>query len=237
MTSDTGKHPLPTEFFNREMAARYDERNSKLSPVSDCMHFLFRLVLEDLPPDARILSVGAGTGAEILSLSNAFPGWQFVAVDPSGPMLDVCRARLEDAGVMDRCEVVQGEVHDIADGDTFDAVLAIMVAHFIDREKRQRFYQASHARLRPGGFFVSTEISYDLASPEYPSMLENWGRIQSRMGATPDSLKTLPETLRNVLTVIAPDETENLWRDAGFARPICFFQALMARGWYAQKTG
>jgi len=234
MAPKPDNRPSPSEFFNPEMAARYDERNSGLSPIADCIHFLFRLTLQDLPANARVLCIGVGTGAEILSLSKAFPGWQFVGVDPSGPMLDVCRTRLGNAGVMDRCELVHGEVHDIPENESFDAALAIMVAHFVERDERPRFYRAIHDRLRTGGYFVSTEISYDLGSAQYPSMLENWGRIQSLMGATPASLEKLPETLRNVLTVISPDETEAFWKAAGFERPVSFFQAFMARGWYAQ---
>lgn len=39
--------------------------------------------------------MGVGTGAEILSLSSAYPEWTFVGMDSSVSMLDVCRARLE----------------------------------------------------------------------------------------------------------------------------------------------
>ena len=56
-------------FFNREIAEAYDRRNSALAPISDALHFLMRLVLADLPIDARVLCVGMGTGAEILSLA------------------------------------------------------------------------------------------------------------------------------------------------------------------------
>ncbi|MEE2565085.1 class I SAM-dependent methyltransferase [Hyphobacterium marinum] len=226
----------PGDFFNAEMAARYDERNSKLSPISDCMHFLFRLALENLPETARILCVGVGTGAEILSLSKARPGWRFVGVDPSGSMLDVCREQLHKAGILDRCDLVEGEVHDILAPEAFDAVLTIMVAHFVDQDERPRFYRAIHDRLRPGGCYVSTEISHDLDAADFPSMLTNWGRIQSLMGANPDSLNALPDTLRNVLAVVSPADTEALWRQAGFDQPVCFFQAFMARGWYGWKN-
>ena len=50
-------------FFNQEMADAYDRRNSALKPISDGLHFLMRLVLNDLPADARLLCVGVGTGA------------------------------------------------------------------------------------------------------------------------------------------------------------------------------
>ena len=140
-------------FFNQEMADAYDRRNSALKPISDGLHFLMRLVLNDLPADARLLCVGVGTGAEILSLASACPGWTFVGVDPSAEMLAVGRHRLEQAGVLDRCELIQGYVDDVQDAG-FDAALSLLVAHFVKREDRPGFYAAVHDRLKPGGHFV-----------------------------------------------------------------------------------
>jgi SAM-dependent methyltransferase len=78
------------DFFNREASRAYDDKNSKLAPISENMHFLIRLVLKGLPPRSRVLCVGVGTGAEILSLFRAFPDWTFLGVDPSAEMLKVC---------------------------------------------------------------------------------------------------------------------------------------------------
>lgn len=228
-------HATAAELFNRELADAYDRRNSALAPVSDGLHFLLRLVLADLPADARILCVGVGTGAEILSLAKANPGWSFVGVDPSEDMLAVGRHRLEQAGVLDRCRLVHGYVDD-APRDGFDAVVSLLVAHFIKREDRLAFYSAIHDRLKPGGYFASAEISGDLDAPDFPDVLEDWKRIQVLMGATPESLAKLADTLRNALSVLSSAETEALWRAAGFPQPVPFFQAFMIRGWHAQRA-
>lgn len=224
-----------SEFFNQEMATHYDERNANLSDIGDNLHFLVRLVLGDLPPHARILCVGVGTGAEILSLAKANTQWSFVGLDPSAPMLDVCRERLQQANLGDRCQLVHGDISCLSKDPEFDAVLSILVAHFIERHDRIDFYQGIHNRLKSEGYFVSAEISYDLNSSTFPTMLKNWERVQTLMGATPDSLKTLQDTLRNTLSVLSPDETETLLRNTGFDHPIQFFQAFMIRAWYAKK--
>lgn len=224
----------PTNFFNQDMADAYDRRNSALAPISDNLHFLMRLVLADLPAEARVLCVGVGTGAEILSLAKAYPGWSFVGVDPSEEMLAVGRHRLEQAGVLRRCELIQGYVQD-APAEGFDAVVSLLVAHFIKSEDRGAFYAAIHDRLKPGGRFVSAEISGDLDAPEFSEMLEDWKRIQTLMGATPESLAKLGGMMRDVLGVVPPAETETLWRAAGFRQPIPFFQAFMIRGWHAVR--
>lgn len=221
-------------FFNQEIADAYDRRNSGLRPISDSLHFLMRLVLADLPAEARVLCVGVGTGAEILSLAAAFPRWTFVGADPSAEMLAVGAHRLTEAGVMDRCDLVHGYVEDVVETG-FDVVVSLLVAHFIRRQGRPAFYAAIADRLKPGGRFVSAEISSDLDAPEFPAMLADWKQVQTLMGATPDSLAKLEAGLRDVLGVLPVAETEALWRNAGFALPVPFFQAFMIRGWHATR--
>jgi tRNA (cmo5U34)-methyltransferase len=223
------------DFFNQDMAKRYDERNSKLAAISDSLHFLTRLVLADLPARASILSVGVGTGAEILALARAQPSWTFVGVDPSLEMLEVCRHRLAQQGMSERCELIHGHAQDAPKGPRFDAALSMLVAHFIAREARSGFYSAILERLKPEGYFVSAEISADLDGPEFPAMLKNWEQVQALMGATPESLRTLDNTLRHALNVVSPAETTALWQESGFSAPVQFFQAFMIGGWYAQK--
>jgi tRNA (cmo5U34)-methyltransferase len=226
----------PPDFFNAQAAQHYDERNGKLSRISDCLHFLIRLTLRDLPSHARILCVGAGTGAEILSLAEAFPNWRFVALDPSLSMLDVCRDRLKNAGLADRCELVHGYVQDLPAKADCDAVLSVLVAHFVKREDRPGFLRHMVDHLRMGGTLVTAEISFDLDSADFPSMLKGWEAVQEQMGATPESLAALPKVLREVLTVLSPAETEELLRRSGIDSPVRFFQAFMISAWHGRRA-
>ena len=220
-------------FFDQEMATHYDERNSQLSPMSENLHFLMRMVLRDVPERADILCIGVGTGADIFALATAFPNWRFVGVDPSPDMLEVCRQKLEAAGLAERCELVQGHLADLSDR-RFDAIVSLLVAHFVSAGERPAFYSGSRDRLKPGGIYVSAEICFDLDSPQFPSALENWKQVQIMMGATPASLDKLPTMLRDTLTVLSPEVTETLARKAGLGLPVWFFQAFLIRGWYSR---
>ena len=221
-------------FFSQEVADAYDRRNAGLKPIADSLHFLMRLALAGCPADARVLCVGVGTGAEILSLAQAFPDWSFVGVDPSVEMLGVGRHRLTEAAVMDRCELIEGYVEDVPERG-FDIVVSLLVAHFVRDDARPAFYSAIHERLKPGGTFLSAEISADLDAPTFPAMLDDWKQVQALMGATPESLAKLGDMMRNVLGVVSPTATETLWREAGFPYPVPFFQAFMIRGWHATR--
>jgi tRNA (cmo5U34)-methyltransferase len=229
------KEKEPTDFFTKELAERYDERNKNLSPISDNLHFLIRLILKDLPEKAKILSVGAGTGAEIIALAKHFPEWSFVAVEPSLAMLEVCKEKVQEAGIQERFEFFHGYAKDFDDGENFDAALAILVGHFVKKEERVSFYKSLVSRLKAGGYFINAEISYDLNSPEFPKILKGWEQVQRLMGATPDSSAGLPKQLKEVLTVLPPEEVKSLICEADIELPVRFFQALMICGWYGVK--
>jgi tRNA (cmo5U34)-methyltransferase len=226
----------PADFFTEELAKRYDERNSRLAPISESLHFLMRLILEDCPTNSRVLSVGAGTGADILALAEAFPRWSFVATDPSLSMLNVCRERMKSAGLLDRCEFVHGFAHDVPIESEFDIATALLVGHFVKHEDRPSFYREVVDRVRVGGCFLNAEISFDLSSETYPFMIRNWQAIQRLMGATDESLKAVPQQLREVLTVLSPDEVDAILVDSGIGTPVRFFQAFMISGWYGIRT-
>lgn len=226
----------PPDFFTKEASQSYDEKNSKLSPISDGLHFLIRLALSDVPARARVLCVGVGTGAEILSLAKSNPEWTFLGVDPSTSMLEVCGERLKAAGIAERCELVHGYVQDAPVGENFDVALSVLVAHFVKRDERLEFLKNMSARLKTGGVLVNAEISYDLETPEFPAMLKDWEQVQALMGGTPESLAKLPQILREVLTVLPPEETETLLHLAGIAEPVRFFQAFMIHAWHGKKA-
>lgn len=114
--------------------------------------------------------------------------------------------------------------------------LSILVAHFLKREERLKFYRAMSNRLYPNGILIDTEISYDLDAQEFPLMLKNWESIQSLMGATPESIANLSRVLRDMLSVLPPIEVEQMLRQSGIQLPVRFFQSFMISGWYGTKT-
>ncbi|MBX3020122.1 MAG: class I SAM-dependent methyltransferase [Bdellovibrionales bacterium] len=225
-----------TEFFDKSPSGAYDERNRKLAPISDNLHFLTGLALKGLPADARILCVGVGTGAEILGLAHAYPGWTFDGVEPSAAMLDDCRKRLDQAQLLSRCQLFKGYLSEFVSTQKYDAVLCVLVMHFVrDISERAKMFQDMAGRLNPGGMLVNAEISYDLSAEKFPDILEKWKQVQILMGATQESLDQLPKMLRDQLLILPPAKTEELIRAAGFSEAIQFFQSFLIHAWYARK--
>ena len=229
------KRNMREEFFDKQASESYDQRIKPIAPIIDNLHFLIRLILKDLA-DPHILCVGVGTGTEILELARAFPSWRFTGIDPSASMLDVCRRRLHQADLLTRCELYHGYLSDLPKIERFDAILCLLVAHFIkDSRERQALFSEMTARLKTAGYVIHAEISYDLSAAEFPDIGEKWKALHRVAGASEERVENILKTLQEDVAVLPPASTEHLFRNSGLPMPIPFFQSLLIRAWYAQK--
>ncbi len=225
-----------SKFFDKKSSDSYDERARKIGAISDNLHLLIRIILDDLPADARILCVGVGTGTEIIHLAAAHPGWMFTGVDPAAAMLDVAREKLAENGLQNRCTLIHGYVADVPAGEHFDAVLCLLVTHFLkDDKERQGIFDAMAARLKKGGMLVTADISDDTDSAAFDDIFEKWKTMHRFAGAAEDRLDKIRDDLRNHVSILPPASIETFYRNSGFARPVQFFQSLLIKAWYARK--
>ncbi len=232
MQSSTDSDDLPA-LFDESQAATYDSRFEKLARLRDALQLVTRLVLSSLPDNAHVLCVGAGTGAELLYLAEAYPGWRFTAVDPSGPMLKRCRARAEKAGIASRCEFHEGIVADLNDEAVFDGATALLVSQFVmDETARTEFFQAISNRLRPGAPLMTADLATD--SLDGP-LMELWKRAWLHADIPAENVALMREMLGRAVAVLPPADVAALIEAGGFEAPLLCFQTLMIHGWTATK--
>ena len=155
----------PSVAFDHAHAAAYDARFAKLAAMRDALHLLIGAVFADLPAEARILCVGAGTGQELIYLTQKFPRWRFAVVEPSAPMLEVCRRKAGECGITPRCVFHEGTLDSLPPSAGFDAATSLLVSQFIlEPEARAGFFRAIAQPLRPGGYLASADLATDTAS-------------------------------------------------------------------------
>ncbi|MBL0094556.1 MAG: class I SAM-dependent methyltransferase [Piscinibacter sp.] len=222
--------------FDRQ-AATYDQQWSKLVALRDCLHLLLGSVFATLPPAARILCVGAGTGAEIQLLAERYPGWFFTAVEPSPAMLSACRERAEAQGYAQRCRFHEGYLDSLPADQPFDAATSFLVSQFIlNRQERAAFFRAIAERLRPGGLLASSDLASDLTSAAQQDLLEVWFRTMATAEPSTEALQRLREAYERDVGVLPPAEVEAIIRCGGFDAPVQFFQAGLIHAWYSKRT-
>lgn len=218
-------------------AATYDRQWERMAPLRDCLHMLMEAVFTELPDNARVLCVGAGTGAELVQLAQAFPGWTFTAVDPSEAMLAICKQRTEELGLSERCAFHAGYIDTLETPASFDAATAILVSQFLlDKVARTRFFQNIADRLVPGGILVSADLSAKLSSPSGAALMEVWLRVMKAGGLDEEALNRMRDAYSRDVAVAPAEDIEGIITAGGFESPVEFFQAGMIHSWYSTKV-
>ena len=220
-----------------QQAASYDAQWAKTAPIKDCLYFLLGSLFAELPADARILCVGVGTGVELAYLAHKNPTWEFTAVEPSGPMLDVCRQRAEKEGVASRCHFHEGYLDSLSASGSHDAATCFLVSQFIlDQQRRSDFFREISRRLKPGGILASSDLASDVESAEYEVLLRAWVNMMAASDISPEAIDRMRKAYSNDVGVLPPGRVASIIEAGGFEPPVQFFQAGLIHAWLSKRA-
>jgi len=224
------------ETFDQQ-ALSYDKQSAKIAPIHKGLHFLMEAVFSDLPRDARVMCVGVGTGAELVHLAKNYPQWKFTAIDPSGAMLHICRAKAEKMGFVERCHFHEGYVDSLPINDTYDAATCFLVSQFIlPKETRSTFFHSIAKRLKRGGILVSSDLASDVHSKGYEALLKEWCYMMTGGDCTPERLTQMQATYDKNVSILPPLTVAAIIEAGGFETPVQFFQAGLIHAWHSRRT-
>ena len=221
--------------FDQQVAG-YDQQWAGMAPIRQTLYLLLDALFVGLPADARILCVGAGTGAEIGHLAERFPGWRFTALDPSGAMLEVCRQRAERGGFLQRCDFHEGYLDTLAPGAAYDGATCFLVSQFLlEPAARTGFFGQIAQRLKPGGLLASVDLAADIHSPAYEVLLHGWMTLMAAAGVDAQMLERARTAYARDVAVLPAPQVAGIIQAAGFAAPVQFFQAGLMHGWISLR--
>ena len=204
--------------------------------MNGVLHLLTRALLSELPINARVLCVGVGTGAELINLAQAFPQWQFTAVEPAAPMLNICRQQAEEIGIASRCTFHEGYLDSLATSDAFDAATCFIVLHFLFQpDERRSFLRQIASRLRSNGYLVISTLAADMSTSTYKSLFEFWLRMLKSEVSTEEVEKFRTSYGKDV-AILSPQEIESAIALSDFDVPVLFLQTLLIHAWYAKRS-
>lgn len=220
-----------------QQAAGYDKQWAKTAPIRDGLHFLLESIFTELPADARILCVGAGTGVEMAYLARKFPQWSFTAVEPSGAMLEVCRQRAETEGFTGRCYFHEGYLDSLPGEDRHDGATCFLVSQFIlEQAARSEFFRAIAVRLRPGGILASSDLASEVGSHDYEALLRAWLNMMAAAGIPSEGLERLRAAYAKDVAILPPQRIAAIIASGGFATPVQFYQAGLIHAWFSRRA-
>lgn len=219
-----------------QQAASYDMQWAKTAPIRHCLHLLVGSMFAELPEDANILCVGVGTGDELIYLAARYPEWTFTAVEPSGPMLEICKQRAQKEGIASRCMFFEGYLGSLAVGETYDAATCFLVSQFIlEDAARAEFFRGIAERLKPDGILASSDLASDVQSPEYDVLLHAWMSMMSAADISPEAVERMRKAYVNDVSVLPPAQVVSILEAGGFELPVQFFQAGLIHAWRAKR--
>jgi len=138
----------PSRFWDR-LAEKYARQ-----PIADEDSYRRKLQItrQYLRPDMELLEFGCGTGST--AITHAPHVRHITAIDISGKMLDIARARAAAAGVTN-ITFEQAAIDDYpAAQSSHDMILGLSILHLV--ADRNAVIARVHQMLKPGGLFVSS---------------------------------------------------------------------------------
>lgn len=143
-------------------------------------------ICNDIPRDAKVLEVGAGTGLQTAGLLQHFSN--IVGIDISPELLEVARKRAPGA------EYLVMDAHAPSyPKESFDAIVGVSILHHLDWDLALQNY---YPLLRPGGFLRFSEPN--LLNPQI-FLQKNIPFIKRMVGDSPDEYAFTPGQIRRSL--------------------------------------
>ena len=223
---------MAKNFHSEVIVASYDDHIRKLIPGYELVHQQIEAILStELSETAHILVVGCGTGYELSYLLEQHPDWTFTAIDPSAAMLEQARKHLASLGAEQRVSFIQCTTQELNQQITFDAALAILVAHFIAEPQKTEFFQDIYHSLKTGGI----ALTYDLMQSEEDNELKIMQKMAQQTGLSIQQSENMLARLQQDFALISIEDFNEIITKVGFKRRKIYCQIMNYYGFLLRK--
>ena len=204
-------------------AMGYDADRRILIPCFDLFYGAVLDVVRTLPPGARVLDLGTGTGLLAGMMAAVRPDLDLTLVDIADGMLALAEERMARLGTPHR--LVVADFADTLPDGPWHAVVSALSIHHLEDAAKQRLNGAIRSALLSGGVFVNAE---QVLAPtawleaDYDAF---WVAAIRDAGGDDAMIGRARERMRH--DRCAPLEPQLGWlRDAGFHHVHCRFQQM-----------
>lgn len=223
------QHLNDIELFEQQRALDYNQFVERWIPG----YHYFLNILPKLFHQAEgdnLLVAGCGTGNEINAFVKDAKHWRITGVDPSPYMIAQAQERfLKDADIT----LVSGTVADLDATICFNAATLLLVLHFLkdDGHKLQLLKDIAQ-RLNRHAPFVLLDVTGDVTE-----IKQNLPILQSLLpdGIPVEEIQMRMNRIENELHLVAATRLIALLQEAGFEKPVQFYQTSIYKGWITRK--
>ncbi len=130
-----------------------------------------------------------------------------------------------------RVQLIQSTIQDLNQPDTFDAALAILVAHFIPNSEKNGFFQAIYQCLKTNGL----ALTYDLMQPEDQQDIKTMQKMAQQTGLSVTQSTKMIERLEQDFYLLSAHNFKALLTKVGFKQCKIYCQIMDYHGFLLRK--
>jgi tRNA (cmo5U34)-methyltransferase len=217
------------EIFENERATGYNQFVETWIPnyhyFLDCLP---KLLSDTNGKD--LLVVGCGTGNEIERFVRAPEHWTITGIDPSPEMIKQADDKLQS---YDNLKLITGLVSDLDVEIKYNVATLLLVLHFLDdNSNKLNLLRDIADRLVSGATFVMLDITGD--KKQIQQNLKIY-RLLLPNGLDEEQINNRLNRIENELYTVSEERLSELLQEAGFEKPLRFFQASIYMGWLTKK--
>jgi len=153
-------------------------------------------------------------------------------------MHDVCRQRVDQAGLSSRCTFHEGYLETLPPESMHDGATCFLVSQFIlDPQARSDFFRQISRRLVPGGVLANSDLSANVEADDYDAVLNLWQRVMSTSDdSAAEGLDRMKAAYAKDVAILPPASVASIIESGGFESPVEFFQAGLIHAWFAKTV-
>ncbi|OUR92616.1 methyltransferase type 12 [Flavobacteriales bacterium 34_180_T64] len=118
-----------------------------------------------------ILDLGCGNGNVTNSVLKKFPQSQYILLDASQEMLNLCQKRFKNPSI----EYIASYFQDYEfKKNAYDFIIAGFSMHHCGSEEKKNIFKKIYRALKPGGIFSCSDLMINRNNSYHPALIERW---------------------------------------------------------------
>ncbi len=216
------------------LSSEYDSHISKTIPYYNFFHEEILNLIGSMDINPKYwLDTGCGTGNLVEKALQKFPDTIFILADPSTPMLDKAKEKLENNTKAEFLEPTPSQ--DISLSSPVDVITSIQSHHYLSEEERYKALKSCYDNLNENGVYITFENIRPLTEKGTEIGKEYWRKFQISKGKAVEDAENHIKRFGVEYFPITVEEHLSLLRKNGFSVVEMFWYSYMQAGFYCIK--
>lgn len=212
--------------FGKNVAGVFDDMVNRSVPYyGEMQRMIAELAADHAKQDSYVYDLGCSTGTTMIGMNTTVPeNIEFIGVDDSAQMLEKCDAKLKEAGLTRKYQLVNADLSKGVQISNASVVVLCLTLQFIRPVYRERLVQSIYDGLQTDGVLILIEKILAEESSFNRDFIKYYYDMKRRHSYSEMEISQKREALENVLIPYKLSEDNLLLRESGFAHVEIFFK-------------